>query len=77
MTEEQEQHLENIAEEAVRLIGRKYKKGVAEHNGNLWKKKHIIDFAIDEATDQIIYLLTLKAQLKEKGIELGEIEEYE
>ena len=75
MTPEQEQHLENIAEEAVRLIRRKYERGTGEHGGNLWKKKHIIDFAIDEATDQIIYLLTLKAQLKEKGIELGEIEE--
>lgn len=63
MTDEHSQHLASIQEKATDLIGQKYTKGVEEHGGNLWEKKGLIDMAIDEAVDQIVYLLTLKEQL--------------
>ena len=42
----------------------KYRKGILEHGGHLWEKSGLIDEAINEAIDQVIYLYTLKAQIK-------------
>jgi len=42
----------------------KYVTGQKEHGGNLWEKEGLLDMAIDEAIDQVIYLLTLKKQLE-------------
>jgi hypothetical protein len=65
ITPEQETHLLNIKREFYRLVDDKYRKGVKEHGGNLWKVKtsKILDYAIDEAIDQVVYLLTMKQQL--------------
>ncbi len=67
MTVLQESHLEIIQSTFNNLVDAKYRKGVKEHGGNLWKVKSskILDFAIDEAIDQVVYLLTLKQQLYE------------
>lgn len=42
----------------------KYLRGQAEHGGQLWQKSGLLDMAIDEAIDQVIYLLTLREQLR-------------
>lgn len=73
MTKLQEQHLQKIKDDFCKLSDKKYRAGQKEHGGDLFKKKGIIDFAIDEAIDQVIYLLTLKDQIKDK--DLGEIKE--
>jgi len=70
-----EQHAEILGNEAKRAIIVKYLAGQKEHGGQLWRKKGLIDMAIEEAIDQVVYLLTLKQQLEERGIELGEIDE--
>lgn len=57
------EHMNRIVELFTEQMTVKYKKGVKEHGGNLWEKGDIIDFAIDEAIDQVVYLLTLKDQL--------------
>lgn len=44
----------------------KYRKGQAEHGGNLWEKPGLIDFAIEEAIDNVAYLFSLKQQLDGK-----------
>jgi len=44
-----------------------------EHGGDLWRKKGIIDFALEEAIDLVGYLLTLKEQIKD--LDIGEIED--
>lgn len=75
MTEPQEEHLEDVKFEFTRLVDAKYRAGQKEHSGNLWLKKGLIDMAIDEAVDQVVYLLTLKQQLEDAGVELGEINE--
>jgi hypothetical protein len=64
MSPEQKNHLKRLVREtSQRMIG-KYVKGQKEHGGDLWKKKGIIDMAIEEAIDQVVYLLTLKEQLE-------------
>lgn len=73
MTPAQEDHLRTIKEQFLSLADHKYRKGQAEHGGTLWDKQGLIDMAIDEAIDQVVYLLTLKQQLA--GIELGTLTE--
>lgn len=75
MTPEQLTHITKIIHNFTSLATAKYQKGQEEHGGDLWKKKGLIDQAIDEAIDQIVYLLTIKQQLQAKGIELGELDE--
>ena len=77
MTPEQKQHLNYIVLKTQKLLNEKYTKGVKEHGGNLWEKKGLIDMAIEEAIDQVVYLLTLKKQIEDSGIELGKIEDNE
>ena len=67
MTDEQEEHLEFIQDEFVDLVEDKYRKGQAEHGGNLFDMPtlDLVNNAIDEAIDQVVYLLTLKQKLLE------------
>ncbi len=43
----------------------KYEIGQKEHGGNLWEKDtlFLVDQAIDEAIDQVVYLTTLRDKL--------------
>jgi len=66
MTEEHNRHLESIQEKVVLRMAKKYVNGVREHGGNLWEKEGLIDMAIDEAIDQLVYLYTLKDQIEVK-----------
>jgi hypothetical protein len=62
MTDEQKAHCNAIAKSFEFHMSNKYKKGVEEHGGNLWEmpEADLLDNAIDEAIDQVVYLLTLK-----------------
>ena len=64
MNAEHEAHLQQIKDEFFKLVDTKYRKGQAEHGGNLWAKPGLLDMAIDEAIDQVVYLLTLREQLR-------------
>jgi hypothetical protein len=66
MTLQQENHLEAIKYLFSRLADTKYRRGQAEHGGNLFEMnaEQLVDCAIDEAIDQVIYLLTLKDTLE-------------
>lgn len=66
MTDEQQEHLLRVLAESKRLISRKYRKGVAEHGGFLMDSstEELLDNAIDEAVDQLVYLLSLKEKLE-------------
>jgi hypothetical protein len=66
MTEEQEQHLGEIQDQFCDLVDAKYRKGAREHASQLNKDytaKELLDMAIDEAIDQVTYLLTLREKL--------------
>lgn len=65
MTEAQEQHLLDIKHDFIVLVDEKYRKGQAEHGGNLFDltSLQLIDAAVEEAIDQVVYLLTIKTKL--------------
>lgn len=62
MTSEHEQHLERILSRFVADCRAKYEAGQIEHGGELWKKPGILENAIEEAIDLIVYLYTLREQ---------------
>lgn len=64
MTEAQERHLAEIVTDAAKRIEEKYRRGQKEHGGNLFDhgSDTILDFAIEEAIDMVVYLLTEKKQ---------------
>jgi len=64
-----EQHLEKILTQAEFRIKVKYLRGQAEHNDNLWEHSilDLVDNAIDEAVDQLVYLLTLRDKIKDEN----------
>ena len=55
-------HLQRILTQFHASARAKYENGQREHGGNLWQKPGMLDQAIAEATDLVIYLLTLKEQ---------------
>lgn len=62
MTTEQTAHLNRILEQSRELITQKYAKGATEHKSLLSKdytKRQVIVMSIEEAVDQLTYLLTL------------------
>jgi len=67
MDSEHYEHLDDIIDEFTELATEKYEKGQLEHGGKLWKKSGLLDMAIDEAIDQVIYLITLKQQIEKRN----------
>lgn len=67
MTPQQKAHVTKLQSEATDRIGTKYTKGAQEHGGNIWDltPSRLINEAIDEAIDQVVYLLTLRDQIVE------------
>ena len=68
MNKTQTAHLQGILRQAERLISDKYIKGAAEHQSTLsedYTAEQLLDMAIEEATDQMVYLLTLKEKMNE------------
>lgn len=66
MTEEQQKHLDMILSEADLLIATKYKRGCKEYKTHLrddYLVEELLANAIDEAVDQMVYLLTLKEKM--------------
>jgi hypothetical protein len=65
MTKEQESHLTSIKLSFSALVDAKYRKGQSEHGGDLFRKDvaWLVDQAIAEAVDQIVYLLTLRERI--------------
>ena len=65
MTRDQELHLLKIISETRVLINNKYRAGQQAHGGNLFdlSPEELIDEAINEAIDQLVYLITAKQKL--------------
>lgn len=62
MYDDYQEHIEDIEDTFAELMADKYEKGQKEHGGHLWDmpEDELLDNAIDEAIDQVVYLLTLK-----------------
>lgn len=65
MTPEQEAHLQRIKDQFLALADNKFRRGAKEHGGDLeyMQPFHLLDNAIEEAIDQVVYLLTLREVL--------------
>mgnify|MGYP003403735149 CR=1 FL=1 len=65
MSEGQEAHLQSIKQTFNDLVEPKFRKGAEEHATILHEQPAslLLDFAIEEAIDQVVYLLTLKQRL--------------
>ena len=66
MDKGQQGHLDYILSEAEIRISKKYKRGALEYKTNLredYSVSELLDCAIDEAIDQIVYLLTMREKL--------------
>lgn len=67
MNKKQVAHLNRITDQAMSLIISKYTKGVAEHKTTLsedYDLDEVLNMAIDEAIDQVVYLLTAREMLR-------------
>ena len=65
----QKEHLNHILKTTDKLISKKYKKGAKEHKTTLntdHTSMELIDMAIEEAIDQITYLLTIKEVMEDE-----------
>ena len=63
MEMKQADHLAQIIGFIHEELPRKYMRGAEEHNSNLsedYTKEQLLDMAIEEAMDQLTYLITLK-----------------
>jgi hypothetical protein len=65
MDQSQESHLQSIKDNFAALVDAKYRKGAAEHGSDLLQlsAEDLIDEAISEAIDQMVYLITLKEKI--------------
>jgi hypothetical protein len=70
LTVAQAEHRNYITNQAHKRIRAKYAAGALEHQTNLkddTTTSQLLEFAIDEAIDQIVYLLTLKQKIVEEN----------
>lgn len=67
MNSEHEEHLRRILAQFNTDARKKYEAGQREHGGRLWTKSGILDNAIEEAIDLVVYLYTLKEQAMNTG----------
>lgn len=65
MTSRQWEHLRRIQNEFAARLGEKYVRGAGEHQDDLQDltELQILEEAIGEAVDQVVYLLTLREKL--------------
>ena len=65
MTQEHKQHIKWISEQFNFMMSHKYEKGVKEYGGHLndCDPLTLADYALDEAIDQVVYLITLRDKL--------------
>lgn len=73
MTRNHEAHLDKLKKACLTLMDSKYRKGQKEHGGDLWRMplEDLLDNAILEAVDQVVYLLTARERLNDMRNEGG------
>jgi hypothetical protein len=69
LTSDQKQHLVRLFCQIEDRVDARYRAGAKEHGDCLTDKSpsFLLDAAIEEAVDQLVYLLTLKDALKSVG----------
>lgn len=64
MTSAQRAHLARILNDFQQDAAAKYEAGQEQHGGNLWEKPGMVEQALAEAIDLVIYLYTLREQMR-------------
>jgi hypothetical protein len=66
LTEEQSKHLMRVIGQVAKLTDYKYRKGAKKYGTFLMDltAEELLDNAIDEAIDQVVYLLSLRDKLQ-------------
>lgn len=69
MTTAQRGHIGRTIQSTSAAMFAKYAKGAEEHGGNLWDHTamQLIEMALDEAVDQVIYLSTLRDKMADEA----------
>lgn len=67
-----EHHKQVILTRFEEWMVRKYDNGQQEHGGRLWEKPGMLENAIDEAIDLVVYLFTLQDQIEQLGVKFDE-----
>ena len=62
MDADHEAHLQRILTQFNADARAKYEAGQVEHGGDLWRKPGMLDHAIEEAIDLVVYLYTMREQ---------------
>lgn len=68
MTPEQEQHLAEVKQSFLDAVDVKYRGGVRDHGGDIWKKPGILEMLMDECVDFYVYAESLKRQRDDPSI---------
>lgn len=65
MTDDQENHLDDLKDDFLDLVDPKYRAGAAEHGGNIWDMpvEKLLESALEEVVDLFVYLRTLQQKL--------------
>ncbi len=68
MTAAHEAHLTGILSRVSTALDKKYRDGQREHKGKIWEKPGMLEHAIEESLDLLVYLHTAKDQRDATGI---------
>ena len=69
MEPEHQAHVERILNAVNAELRTKYARGQEEHGGRMWEKSGMLEHAIEEAIDLVVYLYTLREQ-RDRGVTL-------
>mgnify|MGYP001574187305 CR=1 FL=1 len=72
LTPAQRAHIQEIIVTFAESVYKKYAAGQKEHTGDLWKKSIVLDELISETLDLVVYSHTLRRQLEDAGVKLGD-----
>ncbi len=72
MTLPQRAHVQEIIVKFAESVYKKYAAGQKEHAGDLWKKSIVLDELINETLDLVVYSHTLRSQLEDAGVKIGD-----
>lgn len=72
MTPGQRSHIQEIILRFAEDCYKKYAAGQKEHSGDLWKKSIVLDELIAETLDLVVYSHTLRKQLEEADVRIGD-----
>ena len=63
---EDKRHCTKIISSFIKEMTKKYEKGSIEHDGHMldYTQRELLEFAIEEAIDQVVYLMTLRQKMK-------------